>query len=1109
LGKNKGVVFGEEGRLMRTNTKMVWIWTVLLALCLTNNAVARKIITSPDWPDPFVAGQLFVMFTDQAIEPIVSSLEEGVEKRHFNVVIDRGHARFALSDPDTRPWVTGIASMDSLNKTHGLKSIDSAVHDPYGRKTRQFLLIFPEDTDILHLVNLYAQLKEVEYVYPNAVATVTATTPNDSLFAEQWAHNVNHLQSEYGWDIETGDSDIIIAIHDTGVDWEHPDLKDNIWVNPGEDLDSDGVVGDTDDLNTNDDDSNGFDDDIIGWDFHDGDWNPQHTAGADTSHGTKVAGIAAAIANNDSGVAGVAWSCKIMPIRVGEGHSLDFLLVDDAIQYARKNGADVLNMSWRYYVNYPHIRAEIDSAYADGLVLVGAAGNENTSTIVYPAGYDSVIAVAAVDSNDVKKDNSNYGSWITVSAPGVANWTTKYVNGAANPHQYHLGYATSIATAHVSGLAGLLLSYDSSLTNSEIRDIIEQSADDIDSQNPSYQGQLGTGRINVFKALFRAKGYGSITADVTWYNDITLTGDVTVNNGVTLTINPGVTMEFATTDASSGGRDASRCELIVHGTLTAEGTSANPIVFHSTNGGTTEDEWYGIVFESDADDASSVEYADIKNAEYGVYCDHASPDIEHSTITYSSIGVKGVTMESGGSISYNTIHNTITAVSLSENSSVPVTYNNLSSNVRSGYFTGATSTVQYDTLNSNSNEGISLFSGSDVTFGHNRILENSLWGVRLWQSDPTMRGDAGYNNITDNGNSEIYCQGNSQPELGEDVDGKRGHNDIYDDTGYAIYTDRFIQAEKNYWGSTDSLTIRSYMFPADSVDFSPCDNNSNTKPVLVADSDPVLEQLHTGIEAEELGDYRTAIGAYQSVLQDPQHRWTREALSGLHRSYFALREDLEEFRGVMKQVAGQTRDAGIKAKAEELARKAFVLEGDYDQALGEYQAVVEAGGEDALAAMVHLGEIFLYHLKDVSRAKGILTEVITQAPERPEAFAARMALDDAEAMPDLKPGASQPRLAEEGAQPEVVVLAPNYPNPFNPQTTLSFALSEAMWVRLVVYNLLGQNVRVLVDGIQQAGTHTVLWDGRDAHGLAVGSGLYFARMAAEGTVHTQKLLLVR
>lgn len=138
-----------------------------------------------------------------------------------------------------------------------------------------------------------------------------------------------------------------------------------------------------------------------------------------------------------------------------------------------------------------------------------------------------------------------------------------------------------------------------------------------------------------------------------------------------------------TTDGSKSGLDTTRCELIVEGKLVADGTSGG-ITFQSSNGGTTKDEWYGIVFRSTADNTSKVKYCTLKNARYAIYCDSLSPTLTNNTISASTVGVYGLNMNSSGSIAYNTISSTTTAIALYSGSAVPVTYNTLSSNVRSG-----------------------------------------------------------------------------------------------------------------------------------------------------------------------------------------------------------------------------------------------------------------------------------------------------------------------------------------------------------------------------------------------------------------------------------------
>lgn len=163
---------------MRIRTSIVWVWAILLVVCVTSNLSAEKIITSPDWADPLVAGELVVMFTEEAIDLIMHALDQGVENGELTVVRYPQYTwfrTFVLSDPEECPWVTGIASMDSLNRIYGLKLIEPVFHsDPsYGRRDRVFRLKFAEDTDILHLMNLYAELKEVEYAEPNGIAEVT------------------------------------------------------------------------------------------------------------------------------------------------------------------------------------------------------------------------------------------------------------------------------------------------------------------------------------------------------------------------------------------------------------------------------------------------------------------------------------------------------------------------------------------------------------------------------------------------------------------------------------------------------------------------------------------------------------------------------------------------------------------------------------------------------------------------------------------------------------------------------------------------------------------------------------------------------------------------
>jgi len=377
-----------------------------------------------------------------------------------------------------------------------------------------YKLNFPRDVDINTIIEQYKQNPAVEYVHPNYILEISLI-PNeypdrDALIETQWG--LDKIKVPEGWDIETGSPDKVIAVIDTGVDWNHPDLESNIWIN---EIEANGL----DDV---DDDENGFVDDVRGYDFVDINTTTYESYGFELlvgedytdrdndpmdfhGHGTHCAGIAGAVTNNAEGVAGVAWNNKIMVVRAAFGIKknnvingyLDTDAVIAAIHYAVENGADVISMSFGGS-NYSALQDVIDYAYAEDCVLVAAAGNYgyyDYEILYYPAAYDEVIAVAATNSSDGKAYFSSYGDFVDVSAPGVNILSTLFDDTYASKK------GTSMATPHVAGLGGLLRSHYPSLSNTEIVQLILNNADNIDALNPGYEGKLGSGRINVLGAL--------------------------------------------------------------------------------------------------------------------------------------------------------------------------------------------------------------------------------------------------------------------------------------------------------------------------------------------------------------------------------------------------------------------------------------------------------------------------------------------------------------------------------------------------------------------------------------------------------------------------------
>ena len=284
----------------------------------------------------------------------------------------------------------------------------------------------PEDMTVQEALEIYQNDPDVEYAEPNYYWYITAT-PNDSSFDLLWGlHNTGQTVNETSgtadadidaveaWDITTGSSDVVVAVIDSGVDYNHPDLSANIWTNTGEIADNDF-----------DDDGNGYKDDVRGWDFVDGvdgDNDPIDS----TNHGTHVAGIIGAVGNNSIGVTGVNWTVKIMPLRVGN----DYGVVSDitaAIQYASEMGAHVINLSLGGADESQTVKAAIDASSAVVVCAAGNDGTDNDTSPLYPASYDSpnIIAVAATDQNDELASFSNFGvTSVDVAAPGTNIYST-------------------------------------------------------------------------------------------------------------------------------------------------------------------------------------------------------------------------------------------------------------------------------------------------------------------------------------------------------------------------------------------------------------------------------------------------------------------------------------------------------------------------------------------------------------------------------------------------------------------------------------------------------------------------------------------------------------
>ncbi|HNW19764.1 MAG TPA: S8 family peptidase [bacterium] len=341
-----------------------------------------------------------------------------------------------------------------------------------------------------------------------------ALAPSDSYYSNQWY--LQKIKAQIAWEERRESPDIVIAIIDSGVQINHPDLKDNIWRNSRE------IPN-----NHKDDDGNGFIDDVNGWDFvnNSADPNPKFAANFTEDgvfHGTIVAGVAAAAGNNAAGVAGVTWRAQIMPLKAldDQGVGSTFRIIQ-AIDYAINNGADIINLSFVGYGYSQSLAEAIERAYRAGVIVVAAAGNEESGGYghsldklpMYPACHDGdknmVIGVASTDALDQKTNFSSYGSrCVDIAAPGVSIYSTvvyapnQQIDGQPLD-KYYDGYwsGTSVSVPMVSGALALIMQQNPSLKRDELIKVLLNNADDITRLNMNYLGQLGRGRLNVASAI--------------------------------------------------------------------------------------------------------------------------------------------------------------------------------------------------------------------------------------------------------------------------------------------------------------------------------------------------------------------------------------------------------------------------------------------------------------------------------------------------------------------------------------------------------------------------------------------------------------------------------
>jgi len=898
--------------------------------------------------------------------------------------------------------VTGSATLDGLLQKYNATQLDQVV-SPYENLRRGNSSVEIERIYYVHFsdgspVEMAAEMSQdpmVEYAEPLHYHELYVT-PNDTLLNQQSYLNV--IQARNAWDIVKGENgDVVIAVIDGGTDIDHPDLQANIWTNPDE------VPG-----NGIDDDNNGFIDDVNGWNFANDSNDPSglFTTPNSGTHGTNTAGIACAVTNNITGVAGASWNAKLLPINAASPNidrTIEFGY--EGILYAANSGADVINLSWGGGTRSEFGEDIVNFASDMGAAIVASAGNLGNEAPVFPAAYRNVLSVAATNNSDIKAGFSNFGRTIDIAAPGVSIFNTLNDNnyGALLPG------GTSFSSPMVAAVIGLVKTQRPGLTGKQAAQQVRATADNIDLENPNYVELLGKGRLNAFRAVTEtspairitevqfqdASGDGVIKPGESVQISLTLQNFLESASNINLILNendPFVTLTNNTANISSLGVMQEMTLTSAFGFVTAiNAPSGHPVEFTL--------------------DINAGSYSDFDSFVLTILPTFGTADVNDIRVTVTNIGRIGFS----------------------------------------------------DPLNRNGGIGFRFQEGPNLLYEGAVIT-----GIGPTRISSAARG-VGQSFDQD---FEVAESGDLRVEMPGAISDQQSIG-IFEDTqagfpmNIRITQETFAESEApnndfvlfKYAIENLAQTVRENFHFGLYFDWDIDDQNFITN---VAEYDPARR---LGYCYDSLGGPDTYVGMsllseggvhYRAIYNDDAH--PSNPAWGLYDGF----SDAEKWESISSGI--QFTSAGpedvsfviatgpLSIPPNEIIEVGFALVGGVD--LQDLQ-------NNADAARTHWEELFVTSVEE--------------PPVLPTQFA----------------------------------LQQNFPNPFNPTTTIRYDLPEKSDVELSVYNLLGQKIRTLVQTQQNAGFHSVEWNGRNEQGRKVASGVYIYHISAAQFVETKKMILLQ
>ena len=895
----------------------------------------------------------------------------------------------------------------------------------------------------------------------------------------------------------------------------------------------------------------------FGWkDFVNGNSSPyeDHTS----SHGTGVTGIIVAGGNSGDNI-GVAPGVQFISAKAfdyqGYGSASNILSAmqwmldpdeDGNPNTGQQHVPDVVNNSWGGGTYDTYFWNAVNSWVAVGIFPVFIAQNfgPNPSTVSAPGSYPQSFCVGAVDSFDVIRSYSGRGpvTWSSIQyiKPDVVAPSEPYIKFCVSPNGYVVGSGkTSTSGPHVTGAVALFKQAHPSWSISQIKNALEGAAIDLGSSGKD--NDYGSGRIDVYKAIGRS---GTITTSETWSGNVYIIGNVTVNAGVTLTVAAGTTIKFT-----------SGTQLIINGSLNAIGTSSQRITFTGTTA--TPGFWSGIKINSgSSSNVSTLQRCDVTYATTGITVTYTgnSNNVTIKKCRLSNNSSHGINVN-GSTFSGATAHPTVRTSHLHDNggsgiylqnyAKPRIKLNRLENNSSYGiYGTGSCSAiVDSNYVYSNASFGMSFVSNSHAQINRNTIKNNDSNGGISASSSSNLVAysgplNKGRNQIMSNTGDGIYSS-SSSPKFG-DITLEDGLHQIQSNTGYQArqVSSGQLKAENCYWGNElgdvsgnvdyvpyltsvpspvgwgqsdtyDPSTRVNFNFDwiTEGIDID--ENASMANPAMIDEND------FTSSEFDPIAWSVKFDEAMKRGLE--QGEWSEAAgvITELWRELQDARVPAVDYVSLAEYAEAPKVDAAIrKYLALTLVEKSLAAQ-DITTALNDLEKYRQSNPEHDAELLANSGIISLHFKNDVSAAENVLAQLSAKAAqndvaaiEQEKILAEMMAnyLQHLGNEPASQPAHGAPITSGNGDNSWAVET---YPNPFNPETQIRFALPAATRVEGVIYNIAGQSIRHLVDREFSTGQHTLTWDGRDDFGKIVASGTYFLLLKTDAQHFTRKLLLLR